>query len=99
MFCRYECTCCLAAFMFMWIERIAMSSAYVISFILLFGGVWMSDVYILNRAGESTSPVKLCFYCCCFDFVLLYSVNCLRPGMQFHRNFMTVFCCVNVYSE
>ena len=39
MSCRYECTCCLAVFMFTWVERIVMSSANVISFILLFGGV------------------------------------------------------------
>ena len=32
------------------------SSAYVISFILLFGGVVIPDVYILNSAGESTPP-------------------------------------------
>ena len=46
MSCRYECTCCLALFMFVWVQRIVMSSAYVISFILLFGGVGISDVYI-----------------------------------------------------
>ena len=53
-----------------------MSSAYVISFVLLFGGVRMSDVYILNSVGESTplcgTPV---FIVACFDIVLLYFVN------------------------
>ena len=80
MSCRYECTCCLAVFMFAWVERIVMSSAYVISFILLFGGVGMSDVYILNSVGESTpacgTPV---FYVAYFAFPFLHSVNCLRP--------------------
>ena len=45
---RYECTCCLAVFMFVWVERTVASSFYVMSFILLFGGVGMSDVYILT---------------------------------------------------
>ena len=43
MFFRYECTCCSAVFMFVWIERTVMSSAYITCFILLFGGVGMSD--------------------------------------------------------
>ena len=34
-----------------------MSSAYVISSILLFGGVKMSDVYILNIVGECTPHI------------------------------------------
>ena len=46
MSCRYECTCCLAVFMFVLVERIVMSSAYVISFILLFGGVVITNVKI-----------------------------------------------------
>ena len=33
-----------------------MSSAYVMSFILLFGDVRMSVVYRLNSAGESIPP-------------------------------------------
>ena len=92
MSCRYECTSCLAAFMFVWVERIVMSSAYGISFILLFGGVGMSDMYILNSVRESAPPCVACF-----DFLLLYSVNCWQPRMQFDRNFMTVlgmFVCV-----
>ena len=36
MSCRYECTCCLAVFMFVWVERIMMSSAYAISVVLIF---------------------------------------------------------------
>ena len=36
--------------------RIEMSSAYVISFILLFGGVGMFDVYILNSVAEGIPP-------------------------------------------
>ena len=57
--------------LFVWLEIIVMSSAYVISFILLFGGVGMSDVYILNSVGESTSPcgtpvfIVACFDLCC----------------------------------
>ena len=59
-----------------------MSSAYVISFILLFSGVGLSDVYILNSVGESTSPCGTpVFIVACFDIVLLYSVNCFRPRM------------------
>ena len=62
-----------------------MSSAYVISFILLFGGVGMSDVaiYILNSVGESAPPCGTpVFIDACFDFVLLYSVNCFFVPMQ-----------------
>ena len=82
MSCRYECTCCLAVFMFMRGERIVMSSAYVISFILLFGGVGMSDVHILNSVGESTPPCGTpVFIVAYFDFVLLSGANCLRPRM------------------
>ena len=63
-------------------ERMLMSSAYVMSFILLFGGIGMSDVYILNNVGESTPPCgNPVFIVAFFDFVLLYSVNCLRPRM------------------
>ena len=49
-----------------------MSSTYVVSFIfLLFGGVGMSDVYILNSVGESTPPCGTpVFIVACFDFVL-----------------------------
>ena len=81
MFCRYEYTCCLAVFMFVWVERIVMFSAYIISF-LLFGGVGMPDVYIINRVRESTPPCgTLVFIVARFYFVSLYSVNCLRPRM------------------
>ena len=81
MSCRYECTCCLAVFMFVWVESIVMSSAYAISFILLFGDVGISDVYLLNSAAESTPPCRTpVFIVACFDFVL-YSVNFLRPRM------------------
>ena len=91
MSCRYECACCLAVFMFVWVERIVISSAYVISFILLFGGVRISDVNILNSVGESTPPCgTLVFIVACFDFVLLYIVNCFRPRMQFDRSFITI---------
>ena len=77
--CRYECTCCLSVFMCVWVERIVMSSAYVISFILLFSGVEMSYVHILNSVSESTPPCKTpVFIVACFDFVLLHSVNYLR---------------------
>ena len=50
-----------------------MLSAYVISFILLLGGVRISDVYILNSVGESTPLIAelsfllllvLILYCC-----------------------------------
>ena len=79
---RYKCTCCLAVFMFVWVERIVMSSSYVISFILLFGGVELSDVYILNSVGESTPPcVTPVFIVACFGLVLLYSVNYFRSRM------------------
>ena len=63
--------------MFMWVERIVMSYAYVMSFILWFGWVGMSEVYMLNSVGESTPPCRTP----AFDFVLLYSLNCLRPRM------------------
>ena len=82
MSCRYECTCCVAVFMFVWVERTVISSAYVICLLLLFGGVGMSDVYTLNSVGESTPSCRnpVCFVAC-FDFVLLYSVHCFRPWM------------------
>ena len=67
-------------------ERIVILSAYVISFSLLIGGVGMSDVYILNIIGESIpSCVTPAFIVACFDFVLLYRVNSLRPRMQLDR--------------
>ena len=54
----------------------------MLSFILLFGGVGMSDVYILNTVGESSPSCRtLVFIVTCFDFVLLYNVNCLRLQM------------------
>ena len=82
MSCRHECTCCLTVFMFGWVKRIVMSSAYVTSFILLFGGVGLCDVYILNSFEESTPPCGTpVFIVACFDFVLLYSVNCFHPRM------------------
>ena len=65
MSCRYEFTCCLAVFMFVGVERIVMSSAYVISFIL-FGGVGISDVYILNSVGEYSYLCNSRLYCCLF---------------------------------
>ena len=59
-----------------------MPSAYVISFILLFGCVGTSDVYILNSVGESTSSCGThVFIVDNFDFVLLYSVNCFCSQM------------------
>ena len=70
MSCRYERTCCLAVCIFVWVERIVISSAYVISFILLFGGVGISDVYIFTSVGESASPCRTpVFIVVCFDFV------------------------------
>ena len=76
--CRYACTCCLVVFTFSWVERIVMSSSYIISFIL-FGGVWMSDVYTLSSVGESIPPCRTpVFIVDCFDFVWLY---CFRPRM------------------
>ena len=36
----------MAVFMFVCVEILVMSSAYVISFILLFGGVGISDMYL-----------------------------------------------------
>ena len=66
-----------AVFKFVWVERIVISSAHVISFILLLGGVRKSDGYILNSVGESTSPCGTpVFVFACFGFVLLYNVNC-----------------------
>ena len=47
-----------------------MSSAYVMSFVLLLGGVGISDVYILNSVDESTPCGTLVFVVACFDFVL-----------------------------
>ena len=46
MSCRYGCTCCLTVFM--WVKRIVTSSAYVTKFILLFGGIGMSNVHIFK---------------------------------------------------
>ena len=72
MSCKYGCNYCLTVFMLVWVERIVMPSAYVISFILLFDGVGMPDVFILNSVGASTpscsTPVFIVAY---FDFVLL----------------------------
>ena len=73
MSCRYGCTCCLAVFMFVWVERILMLSEYVMSFILFFFcEVGMAAVYRLNSFGESTPPCGTPFLlllvlilCCC----------------------------------
>ena len=81
MSCRYECTCFLTVFWCVSVEKIVMSSAYVTSFILLFGGVRMSDVYTLDTLGESTPSCRTpVFILACFDFVS-YSVNCLHLRM------------------
>ena len=48
MSCRHECTCCLAVFILVLVKRIVVSPAYVISFILLFGGVGKFDVYFIK---------------------------------------------------
>ena len=49
-----------------------MSSSFVITYILLFGGAGISEVYILNSVDESTpfcgTPV---FIVASFNFVLL----------------------------
>ena len=80
--CRFECTCCLAVFMFVWVERVVMSYSCAISFILMFSGVGMSDVYILNSVDESTTPCGTpVFIVDCFDFELLHSLSCLHPRM------------------
>ena len=51
----------------------------------------MSDVYILNSVGESTPPCGTpVFIIACFDFLLLYIVNCFRPRKWFDRNVVTV---------
>ena len=80
---RYGCTCCLAVFMFVWVEKIVISSADVISFILclvVLGCLMCS--YILNRVGESTSPCGVpVFIVACFAFVLLYSVYFASPNV------------------
>ena len=56
--------------MSMWVEN-RMSSSYVINFIQLFGGVGMSDVYVLNSVGENTPRyVTPVFIVACFDIVL-----------------------------
>ena len=58
------------------------SPVCVISCIPLFGGVRMSNAYILNRDGDSTPPCGTpVFISACFDFVLLYVLNCLRLRM------------------
>ena len=60
--------CCLAVFIFVWVERIVMSSTYVISFILLFGGVGMSDVYICieeySHCWCEYSSLTNSYFCC-----------------------------------
>ena len=67
---RYEYTCCLVVFMFVWVERIVMSSAYIVLFCCLV----VPDVYILNSVDESTPPCRTpVFIVTCVDFVLLYS--------------------------
>ena len=43
---RYGCTCRLAVFMFVWVEKIVMSFTYVISFILLLDDLGLCGVYI-----------------------------------------------------
>ena len=72
MSCKNGWTCCLVVLMFVWVERIVISSAYVISFILLLGGVRVSDVYILNSVGESilSCGTPVCIVAC-FDFLVL----------------------------
>ena len=56
-----------------------MSSTYVISFIPLFGGVGMYDVYIVSSVGESTNSCGTSvFIVACCEIVLLYSTS--RPA-------------------
>ena len=59
-------------------DVIVMSSAYVV--ICTFGGgLGMSEVYMLNRVGESTPPCGTpVLNVLRFDFVLLYSVYACR---------------------
>ena len=60
----------------------------------------MSDEYILNSVGESTPPVRApVFIVACFDFVLLYCVNCLLPGCSFINSMpvLGMFVCVTLY--
>ena len=79
--CRYCCTCVCAVFMFVWVESIVMSSAYVIVF-TFGGGVGRSDMYMLKSVGDNTPPCGTpVFVLRSVDLVLLYSVNCLRPLM------------------
>ena len=55
--CRYGWTCVCAVFMFVCVERIVISSAYVMVFIfVLGGGVGRSAMYMLKSVGESTPP-------------------------------------------
>ena len=59
--------------MIVWVKRIVMSSAYVISFTLLCGSVGMSDVYILNSVGESIPPFGTpVFIVASSDLVVVY---------------------------
>ena len=72
--CKCRCTCCFAVLIFVLLKIIELSSAYVTSFTLSFGGDRMSEVYRLNSVGESTPPcVTPVLIVVCFDFVLLNS--------------------------
>ena len=72
MSCKHECTCFFAALMFVWLERIVISSAYVISFIFSFSD-GMSEVHRLNSVGESPPPCGThVSIVACFDFLCLF---------------------------
>ena len=53
--CKYCCTCVCAVVMLVWVERMVMSSAYVMVF-TFGGGEGRSDMYMLNSVGERTPP-------------------------------------------
>ena len=53
---RYGWTCSCAVSGFVCVESMVMSSAYVMSVMLLFCGVGMSAVYMLKSVGDRTPP-------------------------------------------
>ena len=74
--------------MFLCVESMVMSSAYVMVLMLVLGGgVGRSAMYMLNSVGESTPLVVLPFLCCvvrtscycraCIVCVLLCSLLCI----------------------
>ena len=65
---------------FVCVESIVMSSAYVMSVMLLFCGVGTSTVYMLKSVGDRTPPCGTpVFMFLRLEVVSLYLVYCILP--------------------